>query len=255
MLEDIEDSKATESLRIWGLSGAGFVIRYKDDIIYVDPWLVPPDPKRTTHRAYAIPFSPETVTNAAAVISTHEHEDHCNVSTVSGLLSNSRALFFGPTSAVEKVLNGGVPKSRVVTLSAGSVIALSSTLRIRAFEASDPYEPHATMIMIETDRGNVLHSGDTWYFPGFARVGDKFAVNVALLNFGKQIPTPEKPYYMNAEKVALAARDLHAKIVVPMHWNLWQETKEDPHPIESILKLQSPQSEFRIVEGGELLEV
>ena len=60
------------------------------------------------------------------------------------------------------------------------------------------------MIMIKTPRGNILHSGDTSYFPGFSEIGQKYKVDVALLNYGKQIPSPEKPYYMNAQKLVMA---------------------------------------------------
>jgi len=111
------------------------------------------------------------------------------------------------------------------------------------------------MIMIETPRGNILHSGDTWYFRGFGEIGQKYKVDVALLNYGKQIPTPQKPYYMNSQKLVLAAKDLQAKIVVPMHWNLWIETREDPGPIKSLLKVESPESVLHIVNGGECLEL
>lgn len=255
LLEEIESSPSAETLRIWGLSGAGFALRYKDEVIYIDPWLVPPDPRRTTHRAYPIPFPPERVKKANALISTHEHEDHCNVSTIAGILNSAGAVFIGPKSAVIKVVSGGVPERNTLTVSPGSLLDVSSSLRIRAFEASDPYESLAVMVLIETPNGNVLHSGDTSYFSGFREIGEKYQIDVALLNFGKQIPTPDKPYYMNAEKVAMAAADLRAKIVVPMHWNLWIETKEDPSPIEPILKTKTPKSEFRIVEGGELLQI
>jgi L-ascorbate metabolism protein UlaG (beta-lactamase superfamily) len=111
------------------------------------------------------------------------------------------------------------------------------------------------MILLETQRKNILHSGDTAYFPGFKEIGGKYRIDVALLNFGKQIPTAEKPYYLNAEKLSMAARDLRARIVVPMHWNLWQETREDPRPIEPVLKSMSAESEFRLIDGGELLEI
>ncbi len=255
LLEEIEDSPSNDSVRIWGLSGAGFVLRCKDDVIYIDPWLVPPDVKRTTHRTYPIPFAPGKVTRGNAVISTHEHEDHCNVATVKGIVESSGAIFVGPKSAVNKVVGGGLPESKTVTVAPGSFVSISHSFKLRALEAQDPYEPLAVVILIESERGNILHSGDTSYFSGFREIGEKYEVKVALLNFGKQIPTPEKPYYMNAEKVAMAARDLRAKIVVPMHWNLWQETREDPRPIEPILKSMSPESKFIIVEGGELLQI
>jgi len=255
LLREIEDSKSTDILRIWGLSGAGFALRIKDDIVFIDPWLVPPDPKRTTHRGFPIPFPPEQVRKAKAVISTHEHEDHCNVATVTGIVNSAGARFIGPQSAVNKVTSGGLPQSKTVTVSPGSLVEISPSMNIRIFESQDPYEPLAVMIMIETSRGNILHSGDTNYFPGFADIGSKFTVDVALLNFGKQIPNPEKPYYMNASKITMAARDLHAKILVPMHYNLWVELREDPNPIQDTLRSESPETQLKIVEGGDLLEI
>jgi L-ascorbate 6-phosphate lactonase len=255
LLREIEDSKSTDTLRIWGLSGAGFAVRFKDDIVFIDPWLVTPDPKRTTHRNYPIPFPPGDVRQAKAVISTHEHEDHCNVATVTGIVNSSGARFIGPQSAVSKVTSGGLPQSKTVTVSPGSLVEISPSMKIRAFESQDPYDPLAVMIMIETSRGNILHSGDTSYFPGFAEIGNKFKVDVALLNYGKQIPNPEKPYYMNAKKIAMAARDLRAKILIPMHYNLWVELREDPNPIREVLHTESPETQLRIVEGGDLLEI
>ena len=254
LLNEIENSPRTDTVRIWGLSGAGFVVRYADDIIYIDPWLIL-DPRRTTHRTFPVPFPPENVRKAVAVISTHEHEDHCNVATVKGIVNSAGAVFIGPKSAVSKVTAGGVPESKTLTVSPGSFLRISPSLGVRAFEAQDPYEPLAVMIMIETPRGNILHSGDTSYFPGFAEVGQKYKIDVALLNYGKQIPTPEKPYYMSPQKFVMAAKDLRAGVVVPMHWNLWEETREDPAPIEPLLRAESPQSELSVVEGGELLEL
>jgi len=254
LLDEIENSPSTDAVRIWGLSGAGFGIRAADEIVYVDPWLVV-DPKRTTHRTFPVPFPPEKVKKAVAVISSHEHEDHCNVATVSGIVNCAGAVFMGPKSAVAKVTAGGLPVSKTTTLSPGSFLKISPSYGIRAFQSSDPYEPLAVMVLIETPRGNILHSGDTSYFPGFKEIGQKYNVDVALLNFGKQIPNPEKPYYMNSQKLVMAAKDLRARIVVPMHWNLWEETREDPRQIEPILKSESPHSELRIIDGGELLEI
>ncbi|HXQ92711.1 MAG TPA: MBL fold metallo-hydrolase [Nitrososphaerales archaeon] len=255
LLDQIENSPSIESLRIWGLSGAGFVLRFGDEIVYVDPWLVPPDPKRTTHRAYSIPFPPERVRKAVAVISTHEHADHCDVPTIAGIVKSTDAVFIGPKSATDKATKGGLPLPKAITVSPGSRLEISPSFKVRVFGSSDPYESLAVMVLLETPRGNILHSGDTSYFGGFKEVGSNYSVDVALLNFGKQIPTPEKPYYMNAQKLAMAARDLRAKIVVPMHWNLWEETKEDPSPIKSILREESPRSEFKVIDFGELLQI
>ena len=250
LLEEIQDSDSRSTLRIWGLGGAGFVMRYEDDILYVDPWLVPPDPTRRTHRAYPPPFPPEEVRKALAVISTHEHEDHCNPQTLLGIAGSSGATFLGPASSTKKALAAGYPPSRVVVLSPGDARALSPAFTVRAFEARDPYEPSALMYLIQTPRGSVLHSGDTSYFQGFKTLGDAFRVDLALLNFGRQVPTLDKPYYMSADKMASAARDLKARVAVPMHWNLWVETLEDPRQVEPILKTKSPDTKLLIIEAG-----
>lgn len=241
---------------IWALSGAGFVIRSAGVIIYVDSWLVPPDPSRTTHRTYPIPFSPERARRVSAILSTHEHEDHCNVATLIGLHENSRAVLVGPSSVVKKSTRGGFSPSYVREVKAGDIVEdLGEGFKIHVFKANDPYEESAVMYLIETTGGNIFHSGDSAYFGGFKDVGDQLEVDVALLNYGKQIPSPEKPYYMNKEKLSLAARDLHAKVVVPMHWNLWIETREDPGPIENVLRDVSPTSKLTILEGGQKLEI
>jgi L-ascorbate metabolism protein UlaG (beta-lactamase superfamily) len=255
LLEDIENSPTTEEVRIWGLGGAGFALRSGDEVIYIDPWLVSPDPARTTHRAGTVPFSPEQVSRATAVLSTHEHADHCDVRTITGINRSAGAKFIGPNSSTSKVLAGGLLASEITTVSPGDQIILSPSIKIRAFESHDLYEPLAVMFTIETPSGNILHSGDTSYFEGFKKIGDELDIRVALLNFGKQIPTLEKPYYMNAEKLARAARDLQAKIVVPMHWNLWIETREDPRPIIPILQQVSPNSRLEIIDVGDCLAV
>jgi L-ascorbate metabolism protein UlaG (beta-lactamase superfamily) len=255
ILQDIERKESPERLTIWGLGGAGFAVRVGESVFYIDPYLAPPEPGRTQHRGGSIPFSPEEIRRASAVFSTHEHEDHCNCRTLLGFANYTDAPFVGPESSARKAVRCGYPEKRVVTLRPSETYQVKATIRVLAFQARDPYEEHALMYLVETPKGNLFHSGDTSYFEGFLRVGESHKVDVALLNFGKQIPTPEKPYYMNAQSVADAARDLRARVVVPMHWNLWVETREDPRPIEALLRATSPESRMQPVDYGEKFEL
>jgi L-ascorbate 6-phosphate lactonase len=255
LLSKIEDPARSTKVTIWGLSGAGFVIRSFQDVVYLDPYLVPPEPSRPQHRAYPVPFPPDRVNLANAILSTHEHEDHCNVQTLLGIRRNTDAVFVGPKSAAKKAIGGGYPDSRVLTVAPGQEQKISPNLKLYVFESRDPYEPQAVMYLIQTPKGNIFHSGDSAYFEGFKKVGQAHKVDVALINFGKQIPTPEKPYYMDANSFSKAARDLDARNAVPMHWNLWAETKEDPSPIKPILQEASPKSKFRIIDYGQEFEL
>ena len=246
-MSEIEGPPRKDVVRIWGLGGSGFVIRSEDDVIYIDPWLVPPDPSRTTHRIYPPPFPPDAVRKALAVLSTHEHEDHCNSQTLLGLNKFTGARLLGPSSSTKKAEGAGYRLSDIVTLVPGDSYDISPSFTVRAFEARDPYEGSALMYLLETPRGNIFHSGDTSYFDGFKKVGDGYQVDVALLNFGKQIPTAEKPYYMNAESVRVrgerpGGQDRRAHALEPLGRDEGGPTPARAHPEIQEPGLEAPDS-------------
>jgi L-ascorbate metabolism protein UlaG (beta-lactamase superfamily) len=254
LLTSIEDARP-ENVLVWGLAGAGFAISTGDELVYIDPYLSVPDPSRPFHRAVPVPFPPDRVRSATAVVSTHEHNDHCDPATLRAFAKNTVADFFGPSTSAKKAIASGYPQSRVRTVKPGDSLRISHAFGLNVFPSNDPYETGAVTYVFQTPRGSIFHSGDTSYFDGFREVGSRFSIDVALLNFGKQIPDFSKPYYMDAHSVAKASRDLRAKTTVPMHWNLWLEGKDDPSKVEAELKIVSPGTGFRVVDVGEFLEL
>jgi len=231
------------------------VIRFGGEIVYIDPYLNVPDSSIPYHRGVPVLFPPEEIRKAKAIMSTHEHEDHCDERTVKALHRNTDALFVGPSSSAAKALEWGYESARILTVRPGDKHKLSRGIEIFAFDSSDAYAEAAVTYLVKTQNGNIFHSGDTSYFGGLRQIGREHRVDVALLNFGKQIPTPKKPYYMSAEGVAMAARDLRAATIIPIHWDLWLEARDEPKSIKTHLETISPNSHLLILNVGEKFEL
>ncbi len=230
------------------------MVRSGNTIVYIDPYLVLPAPDLEFHRAVPVPFPPDNIRKADAVLSTHDHEDHCNRETVMVFQRNMQALFIGPTSSTEKAIAWGYPSDRTIVMHANETYQLSSRITIVAFDSNDLYSESALTFLVKTPEATIFHGGDTAYFQGLREIGQAHKVDVALLSFGKQVPTPERPYYMNAESVAIAARDLGAAVVVPMHWDLWVEARDDPMSIKKWLRHVGARSKLCVLHVGEGFE-
>jgi len=257
LVEEIEERQGEESKKttVWRLGGAGCVVRFGETILYIDPYLAIPAPDIEFHRAVPVPILPDTITKADAILSTHDHEDHCNEETVMAFKRNTDALFIGPVSSTRKAMAWGYPSDRTVVMRPNDIYQISPTTTILAFYSNDLYSESALTFLLKTPAGGIFHGGDTAYFEGLREIGRAHKVDIALLSFAKQVPTPSKPYYMNAKSLASAARDLKTDVVIPIHWDLWAEARDDPMSIGEWVKKMSPRAKLCVLGVGERYEL
>ena len=60
-----------------------------------------------------------------------------------------------------------------------------------------------------------------------------------------QSPTG-KNYYMTEADAARAARDVGARTLVPMHWNLWRAFRLDPKGVVTVARWYCPGAAVKI---------
>ena len=72
-----------------------------------------------------------------------------------------------------------------------------------------------------------------------------------MLNFAKN-PAGEI-YYMNHAHVARTAEELQARMVIPKHYDLWAEFKDDPAPL--IAMLEPKGIEVKVLNQGEHISI
>lgn len=236
VLSDIENRTiAKGKFACWFLGGAGFVLKNATQLFYIDPYFGGSLPELNPGllRMIPVPLNASSVRKADAVLVTHEHPDHCHQESLEPIYRNTNALFIAPEPAAKMMLDWGFNKDRVKQVTANSSIRIGGT-EVDVLESFDPISQGAVMYAVESDGNRFLHSGDTRYFEGFVKVAEKYKIDVALINFGKN-PSGMQ-LYMTPCDFLRTVKDLKAKKAVPMHWDIWKYTRQEPSIIRNFLE-------------------
>ena len=88
--------------------------------------------------------------------------------------------------------------------------------------------------VIESSSGpTIYHSGDTAYFNGFTEIGRRLQPEIALLPIGAYFPDSYRSVHTSPEEALRAFFDLHADVMIPMHYGtfrLGREPMDEPLP-------------------------
>jgi L-ascorbate 6-phosphate lactonase len=257
IISDIENYQVGPGkMAIWFIGCTGIVLKSSKTLIYIDPFLGRPARPANTREMTPIPFNPEQVRKADAILSTHRHRDHCHKETLVPMYNNTEALFIGPETSIKKFLEYGIDDSRMKVMKPDEEISFFD-MRIIAEASYDPLESMAISYIVQSDGGTVLHAGDSWWFDerkgGFAEIGNKWDIDVAFLATGKN---PEgRQTYMSPYDFFRAARDLKTKLAVPTHCSFRRLFYIDPDMIELMGKDWFPQVKVHPMRAGDRLVI
>ncbi len=200
-------------------------------------------------RACPVVFDPFAVKTVDAVLATHCHSDHMDINLAASVLHNcsSSVKFIGPRRCVEIWQSWGVPTDRCVMVKPGECVSVGDTT-IRALESFDrtalitagegvTLKGHMPMDMdelavnylIQTPGGSIYHSGDSHYSNYYAKHGNEYQIDVALGSYG------ENPRgitdKMTSSDILRMAEALRAKVIIPVHHDVWTNFQADPKEI------------------------
>ena len=200
-------------------------------------------------RAVPVVFDPFAVTQIDAVLSTHDHNDHMDVNLCAAVLRNCPPTvpFIGPQAVVDKLVDWGVPADRCIVVKPGDTLTIKD-LKITAVESFDRtalitappdgdlkgipldfMDQKAVNYVIETPAGTVYHSGDSHYSNYYAKHGNDYQIDVAFGSYG------ENPRgitdKMTACDILRMAEALKAKVIIPLHHDIWTNFQADPAEI------------------------
>jgi L-ascorbate metabolism protein UlaG (beta-lactamase superfamily) len=175
------------------------------------------------------------------VLLSHAHMDHLNRPSLRRIVAhNTKVAGRAPIAVVPWGVEDLVEDlgfARVVTLEwwqTKSIGGLDITMT--------PCKHWGARLFKDTHRGfggyvihggghTLYHSGDTAYFDGFAKIGNRLKPEVALLPIGAYRPDSYRGVHTCPEEALQAFLDLGARRMIPMHYGtfrLSQEPMEEP---------------------------
>lgn len=208
-------------------------------------------------------IDPFAIKKVDAILSTHDHGDHIDENVAAAVLQNCdpSVPFIGPEACVNLWISWGVPKERCIVVKPGDKIKIKDT-EIIALDSFDRTElvtaPTGVILkdkmpqdmdrlavnyLIKTPGGNIYHSGDSHYSNYYAKHGNDYQIDVALGSYG------ENPRGMTDKMTSVdmlrMAECLNAKVVIPIHHDIWTNFKADPKEILYLWKMRRHRLQYQ----------
>jgi L-ascorbate metabolism protein UlaG (beta-lactamase superfamily) len=256
LLHEIENCLC-DSPAIWWLGHSGFVLKYRNTIFYIDPYLSdslgPEYP-----RMCATPLRAGDVGHASLILCTHAHGDHLDPGTVPKILAASRrAKVVIPKSVAEQAHSIGIRYERMVTTDSG--------LRVEFLDDRIYSVPSAHNQLDWTPLGGypylgylvrfgnctIYHAGDCVPYPGLADRLRPYNVTVALLPISGR-KTDSMPGNFEIAEAAQLAEEIGARWLIPMHYGMFAKNTGNVSRFIDHLLGQRPSQRFKVFECGEM---
>jgi L-ascorbate 6-phosphate lactonase len=195
------------------------------------------------------PIDPFAIGKLDALLATHHHSDHIDANVAAAVLQNCEPSvpFIGPQACVDLWTGWGVPEERCVVVRPGDTVTVKD-VEIRVLDSFDrtvlvtapkgvtlkgngvqDMDAAAVNYLFVTPGGSLYHSGDSHYSNWYAKHGNDNQIDVALGSYG------ENPRGMTDKMTSCdllrMAEGLRAKVVIPIHHDIWSNFQADPEEI------------------------
>ena len=218
---------------IW-LGHSSFMIRIAGKTLLIDPVFENAGPAFFLGRRFQISvLAREELPPVDYVLISHDHYDHLEAATVRYLASRDTR-FIVPIGVGAHLREWGVPAARITEKDWWEEAELDG-LKVVAAPAQH-YSGRASFLandtlwisfVIKSAQTSLYFSGDSGYGGHFAEIRDRHGpFDMVFLENGQYSPI-SREIHMHPEDVVDAFKDLGAKVLVPVHWAVFQLSR---HP-------------------------
>ena len=243
------------------LGGAGFLLAHAGTVVLVDPYLSDSVDraldKPEWKRLYPPPFSPEELSFADVVCVSHDHLDHADPDTIAPLAQFRPDIrFVCGRSIAEKVREYGA--KNVVALS-GGIGYVAPGVTVTAIPAAhekimldERGDPEACGFIFDFGCVRVYHSGDSLVYKSLPERVDGTDVMLLPVNgSGFFRRADDIVGNMDAYDAARLASLCRARLLVPMHFDLYRGNYVPAEAVGAIIDAAAPSLCFELPVPGE----
>lgn len=249
------------------LGQVGFLIKYHEKYLMVDGYLSDYVDRNCSsdlvrwERLYETPIRGEELDFVDYVFCTHTHYDHADPYTLKAVADCSKkAVFAGCATVCQALREYGIPMSRICKVQADQEVAFEDDIHVigvpAAHEELHPdqeggYRETGFLFVLGDKR--IFHSGDCCPYDGLEQ---------RIMNCDALIlPINGRDYYRryvkdiigcfdSMEAVTIASHT-HARLLVPVHWDLYEVNAVNPGSFVDIIHKQTPAQSYHIFVPGE----
>jgi L-ascorbate metabolism protein UlaG (beta-lactamase superfamily) len=227
---------------------AAFVVTTpRGTTLAIDPWINNPANKDKG--------ALEKISKVDYILISHGHSDH--VGDALALQKKTNAKVVAAFELGGQLAAAGLPKEAAgfeTLANAGGVLPLNDEVSVAlvqavhssGFQAAENgpilYGGSPVGFVVQIKGGpTIYHTGDTAYFGEMKHIGDRFHPDVVLACIGGH-------FTMDPADAALAAKDLGAKTIVPMHFGTFPILTGTPQQLQGALKGKTKMVQMQIGE-------
>lgn len=247
-----------EEVSLTWIGHSTFLIQYEGLNIVTDPvWAS----RMGFQRRLGSPGVPiGDIPDIDVILISHSHYDHMHVSSIRRLYGNGTQIVV-PSGLGRKMIRKGFQRTREMkwweSLEIGN--ARISFVPTQHWTRRTPFDTNTShwggfvlepAVPREGEKHQVIYfAGDSGYFRGFAEIGERFAIDVALLPIGAYEPE----WFMTSqhttpEEALQAFVDVRAKLMVPMHYGTFRLADDTAR--EALDRLEADRQKRGIAESA-----
>ena len=263
----IDEVNATEvpqgRCAFWWLGQHGFIVKLGKFVVYIDPYLSPSEARNVRPL-----LEPSQVTNASAVIGTHDHGDHIDRPIWPALAQASPEAFFlvSEPAKASVIRDLGLNPERVFGMGENLFsfiggesdvpkLKISSIPAAHELLAVDPVTGfhECVGVVLEGNGFTLYHAGDTCIYEGIQDRLRHWKLDLALIPIngrdGRRLRSGCIGNMTFQEAVDLAGA-VQPGLTIPTHWDMFDGNTENPELFMEYIGVKYPHLGAQIPQHG-----